>query len=105
MAAQKIVESWGFDAKIYKPTREYQLLLRELITRYKYRLDTNFAKMDRIIHPGIEEFKQRVYSIEVSGMTIKKWNKLLSSSNEDKIKQSLKDYLKITEENIDELLQ
>lgn len=61
LEAQKIVESWG-SGKIYKPTREYQSLLRELLTHHKYRLDTNFAKMDRIRHPGIEEFKKRVYN-------------------------------------------
>jgi hypothetical protein len=102
--AQKIVESWGSEGKSYKPTREYQSLLRELLTRYKYRLDTNFAKMDRIRHPGIEEFKQRVYNTEVSGMTVIQWNKLLASNKEDKIKKILQDYLDIRTENIDRLL-
>lgn len=84
--AQKIVESWGREGKNYQPTREYQILLRELLTRYKYRLDTNFAKMDRIRHPGIEEFKKRVYNTEVSEMKIIQWNKLLASNKEEKIK-------------------
>ena len=44
----------------YPPTAAYQLLLRELITRFPYRLDTNFAKMDRIMHAEIEAFKDRV---------------------------------------------
>jgi hypothetical protein len=104
LEARKIVESWGVEGKIYKPTREYQLCLRELLTRYKYRLDTNFAKMNRIVHPGIEQFKQRVFNIEVSGMTIGQWNKLLSSRGEERIKQALQNYLEIKEENIDELL-
>jgi len=102
--AQKIVDSWGSDAIFYKPTREYQQLLRELLIRYKYRLDTNFAKMDRIIHPDIEEFKKRVYNIEVLGMKVGEWNKLLSSRHEDSIRKSLQDYLQIKEESIDELL-
>lgn len=104
LEAQKIVESWGTEAKNYQPTREYQQLLRHLLIRYKYRLDTNFAKMDRIVHPGIEEFKQRVYNLEVSGMTVGQWNKLLSSHREDSIQRSLQEHLGITEENIDELL-
>lgn len=62
LEAKKIVDSWGTQGKVYKPTREYQRLLRELRIRYEYRLDTNFAKMDRIVHPGIEEFKRRVYN-------------------------------------------
>jgi hypothetical protein len=104
LEAQKIVESWGSEGKIYKPTREYQSLLRELLTRHKYRLDTNFAKMDRIKHPGIEEFKKRVYNTEVSGMTVIQWNKLLASNKEEKIKKILQDYLAIRTENIDKLL-
>lgn len=104
LEAEKIVDSWGTQGKVYKPTRDYQRLLRELRIRYEYRLDTNFAKMDRIVHPGIEEFKRRVYNIEVSGMTVGRWNKLLSSRREDSIKKSLQDYLQIREESIDELL-
>ena len=102
--AHKIVESWGTEGKNYQPTREYQILLRELLTRYKYRLDTNFAKMDRIRHPGIEEFKKRVYNTEVAGMTVIQWNKLLASNKEEKIKEILRDYLDIRTENIDKLL-
>lgn len=102
--AQKMVGSWGTEAKIYQPTREYQHLLRALLIRYKYRLDTNFAKMDRIVHPGIEAFKKRVYNAQVSGMTVGQWNKLLSSRREDIIAKSLQQYLDIREENIDELI-
>jgi len=104
LEAQNIVTSWGAEAKIYKPTKEYQELLRELLVRYKYRLDTNFAKMDRIIHPGIEQFKKRVYNTEVFGMTVGEWNRLLSSRREDSIRRSLQERLEIREENIDELL-
>ena len=124
--AQKVVDTWGAEGKVYKPTKEYQQLLRELLSGYKYRLDTNYPKMDRIVHPGIEEFKKRVYSIQVSGMTVEQWNKLLSirkptedkirtveqwnkllsirKRKEDKIKDALQRYLDIKEESIDELL-
>jgi len=104
LEAQKIVELWGSEGRIYKPTREYQLQLRELLTRYKYRLDTNFAKMDRIVHPGIEQFKQRVFNIEMCGMQIGQWNRLLSSRKEERIKQALQIYLDIKEESIDKIL-
>jgi hypothetical protein len=104
LEAQKIVASWGAEANIYKPTKEYQQLLRGLLAQYKYRLDTNFAKMDRIVHPGIEEFKKRVYNVEVSGMTVGEWNRLLSSRQEHKIRKFLQKHLEIREENIDELL-
>lgn len=104
LEAQKIVESWGVEGKLYKPTREYQRLLRQLLTRYTYRLDTNFAKMDRIVHSEIEEFKKLVYNAEIAGMTVGKWNKLLSSRREESIKLALQNYLEIREETIDELL-
>ena len=60
--------------------------------------------MDRIRHPGIEEFKKRVYNTEVAGMTVIQWNKLLASNKEEKIKEILRDYLDIRTENIDKLL-
>jgi hypothetical protein len=103
--AEKLVESWGIEAKNYKPTREYQLLLRELMIRYKYRLDTNFAKIDRIVHPDIEGFKQGVYKIEISGMSIRQWNRLLLGRRKENIKQFLTEYLDIKEENINELIK
>jgi hypothetical protein len=60
--------------------------------------------MDRIKHPGIEEFKKRVYNTEVYGMTVVQWNKLLASNKEEKIKEILRDCLDIRTENIDKLL-
>jgi len=102
--AEEIVQSWGDDGRNYKPTPEYQELLRELITRFKYRLDTNFAKMDRIVHPDIENFKKLVYGTEFCGMKIGQWKKLLTSRRDEQIKAALQRYLGVTEENVDELL-
>ena len=56
--AQKLVKSWG-NAMEYKTTPEYQEKIRELIAKYPYRLDTNFAKMNRIAHNEINIFKQK----------------------------------------------
>ncbi|MEA5421539.1 hypothetical protein VB712_20140 [Spirulina sp. CCNP1310] len=94
-AAQKMVDSWGAEGKIYKPTQEYQKLLRELLVRYRYRLDTNFAKMDRIVHPGVEAFKRRVYNVEASGLKVREWKKLLSSRREDEVRKSLQEHLNL----------
>jgi hypothetical protein len=85
--ALKLVGTWGSDGRKYKPTAEYQASLRKLINRYPYRLDTNFAKMDRIVHAGIEEFKKRVMRTTVHGMTVLNWCRLLSSSS-DKPKET-----------------
>lgn len=102
--AQKIVSSWGRGGRTYKPTRSYQQLLRGLTARYPYRLDTNFAKMDRIAHAEIEGFKQRVYDREVNGMTVGQWNRLLSGSDDVGIKRALQANVDIREGGAGELL-
>ena len=75
----------------------HQALVRELLGRYTYRLDTNFAKMDRIVHPEIEAFKKKIYGTELHGKTIGAWNRLLSQGSEDVIRQELAERLQITD--------
>ena len=87
--AEKIVSSWGRNGKIYQPTQKYQQQLRTLIEQYKYRLDTNYAKMDRIAHDGIEEFKTTVLNNKLHGLTVKEWFNLLSKGDKNKITESL----------------
>lgn len=74
--AEKMVASWGTEARKYSFLPEYQTLLRTLL-QFPYRLDTNFAKMDRIEHPTLELFKLRVESTVVQGRTIKNWKRVL----------------------------
>jgi hypothetical protein len=93
--AQALVKRWGDGGAIFKPTASYQKLLRELISLFPYRLDTNFAKMDRIVHPEIERFKRRVHETEFHGRTIGSWNRLLSSSDENTIKTELEERFSI----------
>lgn len=76
---------------------EYQALVRELLGQYTYRLDTNFAKMDRIVHPEIEAFKNQIYNTQLHGKTIGAWNRLLSQGSEDVIRQELAERLQITD--------
>jgi hypothetical protein len=87
--AQALVRSWGRDGAAYSPLPDYQAKVRELIARFTYRLDTNFAKMDRIVHGEIEDFKSRVCATQLHGRTIEKWNKLLSRGQEDEIRMAL----------------
>lgn len=75
--AQALVKTWTGDGTVYLATAAYQALLRELTNRFPYRLDTNFAKMDRVVHAEIETFKKRVYATEFHGRTIGAWNKFL----------------------------
>lgn len=102
--AQEFVASWGRDGTAYQPTPEYQQLLRELISRFNYRLDTNFAKMDRIIHTEIERFKASTLSTVVNGMTVRQWTRLLASRNEARIKQALSSHLRIGDQDATDLV-
>lgn len=82
-AAEKLVASWGPGGKTYKPTPEYQAKLRQLMSQFPaYRLDTNFAKMDRIRHAEIESFKQRVMAMQFCGRSISEWGRLLGDVND-----------------------
>jgi hypothetical protein len=96
--ATKIVESWGKDGAAYKPNREYQDLLRQLIGRFPYRLDTNFAKMDRIGHPELEKFKDRVIESNWHGQSIYAWAQALFSENENLAEAAVK---KLLEQSVD----
>lgn len=102
--AQRIVAGWDKGNSVYRPTEEYQLLLRDLLNRYPYRLDTNFAKIDRIMHPGIEAFKRQVYDTAVHGMTVRQWMYLFGSRDEAKVAEAFSRYLSITEADADTLV-
>lgn len=73
--AMKLVMSWGDKAKEYRSDRSYQTQIRELIRRFPYRLDTNFAKMDRIGLDSLEQFKKNILQIKYAGNTIDSWLK------------------------------
>ena len=93
--AQTVVASWGRDALPYQPTPEYQAKLRELIARYPYRLDTNFAKINRINHAEITTFKHKVLNAEHHGRTIREWARLLGQGNETELQEALQSALNI----------
>ena len=101
--AQKIVAQWGKDGAIYAPTAEYQRRLRKLMGRYTYRLDTNYAKMDRIVHTELESFKTKVMATQVNGMTVREWCRILPSGDDTTIKDTLQKYLNISEADAETL--
>ena len=74
--AQKLIAKWGGKNDRYRLTPEYQNLLRDLQSKFKYRLDTNYAKMDRVFHEGIEAFKSKVMNTTVEGRMIGEWSRL-----------------------------
>jgi hypothetical protein len=79
--AARIVQSWGAGGRDYKPTADYQHRLRELRGRFNYRLDTNYAKMDRIVHAELEAFKTRVMGTVVHGLSVRDWDRLFRSAD------------------------
>lgn len=60
----------------YLPSEEYVKKINSLKSRYPYRLDTNFAKIDRVNHPGIETFKNSIYQYPLFDKTIADWRNI-----------------------------
>ena len=103
--AEKLVASWGSNANTYSPTADYQHLVRKLQSSFNYRLDTNYAKIDRIVHPEIEDFKKRVLNTKLHGMTVRQWAALLNRGGDDAVKLALKQHLNIKLGDADDLLE
>ena len=76
--ASKDLNDWGENSKIYNANLEYQIKLKTLFGKYPYRLDTNYAKIDRIKHEGLEAFKTKVLNTSIHGHTLRQWSKLLA---------------------------
>ncbi|HEY9090631.1 hypothetical protein [Parasphingorhabdus sp.] len=104
-AAEALVRSWGPQGRAYQPTPDYQLKLRVLQGQFNYRLDTNYAKMDRIVHQGLEAFKTKVMATQVHGLKVRQWERLFRSPDTDLIKQTLRDHLNITEGDPDDIIE
>ena len=87
--AEKLVTTWGKSGRTYQPTSEYQAKLRQLLARFSYRLDTNYAKMDRIEHAGIEAFKESIGKKEFHGMSVNEWTRILTSEDDSAIRTAV----------------
>jgi hypothetical protein len=103
--AEKFVATWGKNGKKFKPTPDYQAKLHQLFGRYSYRLDTNFAKMDRIVHPEIERFKDAVMNTQVHGLTVEEWQALLAGEDDHAICNALASRLDIKEQDAKTLVK
>lgn len=87
--AHKIVAGWGSDGSAYKPTPAYQDRVRELLSQFTYRLDTNYAQMDRIVHDDIEDFKTTVLRKSLHGRTVQEWSRLFASGDDQLMAEAL----------------
>jgi hypothetical protein len=81
--ASELVNKWGKEGKTYKTSSYYQALLRTLLSKFPYRLDTNFAKIDRIEHDGLEGFKKKVLNSEHHKNTLGTWGKIFSKVEDE----------------------
>ncbi|TAL50383.1 hypothetical protein EPN81_02920 [Patescibacteria group bacterium] len=91
-AAKKFIKKWGKDGGTYHSTKEYQELLKTLLAKFPYRLDTNFAKIDRIQHAGLEEFKSHVLGLKILNHTVAEWSQLIRE-DEDKVRYLIEDLI------------
>lgn len=95
---------------VYETSEEYQAKISIMMARHSYRLDTNFGKLDRVEHGGIEEFKRRVLDIEYKGRKIKDWRRIMSSrqmeqdSISDEVSRIFEEELDIKELEIDQVI-
>ena len=103
--AEAIVGKWGRKGRKYKPTAAYQHKLRGLLNKFHYRLDTNYAKMDRIVHPEIESFKTQVMETAVNGMPIREWCRVFASEDDKRISVALEQHLGIKKADAGTLLK
>lgn len=55
----------GLNNLEYPPNQELLQAIERLRTNFQYRLDTNFAKLNRLQHAGINEFKRTVLDSEL----------------------------------------
>ena len=93
--AREKVAAMGSSVQYYSISLDFQNEMQSLLSAYKYRLDTNFAKIDRIDNPDIEQFKEKVLNTVIHGRTITAWSKLFSRASDEELIQILKDEFSI----------
>lgn len=88
--AEAYVESLGKTFLKYNPAPEYQERVKRLQSKFVYRLDTNYAKIDRIEHAEIEAFKEKIENLKFRGKKIKEWARLLSGkASEEELRREI----------------
>ncbi|MFC1137506.1 hypothetical protein ACFGZQ_08980 [Pasteurella multocida] len=88
--AQDVYKNWinrGLSGQSNPANYIYQQMVQDLMSRFPYRLDTNFAKIDRINHQEIEKFKFQVLNSLMYDLSISDWSKLLSKGSIENIAQ------------------
>ena len=86
--AHAAVQSLGLSST-YSPDPAYQQKLRQLMGQFHYRVDTNYAKMDRIEHESLEQFKTRVLGLHIHGLTVERWSRVIAEADERELRRLL----------------
>lgn len=63
----------------YNCESSYQQIVKQMMSEFPYRLDTNYAKMDRIENQNIEAFKRKILNTSVEHNTLEYWQRLFLS--------------------------
>ena len=100
-----VAEVAGWSELAYAPKASYQARLRGLMARYPYRIETNYAKLDRIGHGEIEAFKKQVLETELHGLRVREWAALLATDNAALLAERLQAQLRITDADANRLVE
>ena len=87
--AERIVIEQLDSEELYSATEKQKNLVNLLLQNYPYRLDTNYAKLDRIKHPDLDKFILEIYTRKIYGRSIRDWYRLFQSDNEKLMLDSL----------------
>lgn len=79
----------------YSLEKDFQIKIRGLFSKFNYRLDTNYAKIDRIQHPAIEDFKSSIMGTEFCGLPISKWSKIIANPDSKENQKLIREKLDI----------
>ena len=83
LEAQQIVQR--HPGRLAEPSSsQAQSLVQDLMASFPYRLDTNFAKIDRVDNPDIENFKARVLAMTIRDRSLATWTRILRDLNGDR---------------------
>ena len=74
--AHEMTSEHGAD-RLAPHSPEAQAVAQKLMATFPYRLDTNFAKIDRIESDDIENFKSSVLALTHEGRRVSQWTSLL----------------------------
>jgi len=96
ISAERIVDEWGTRGREYRTDSDYQSQLRDLMGTYRYRGDTNFAKMDRICHDELEVFKSSILGQHFKGLTIREWSRMLSRRQDEALRDAFEAHVDST---------